>query len=140
MVNSELMFQNVPLALKLLREMKGLSQLEAARAAGIGKSQLSKYENSCKELPKLESLAKVLAVLDFQPLTFFYVVHLLGRVKGGEAFDASSLIGTDFGQVVPEPEQAAYAKLLSDFVGLFIARIDAGLPAQDSVKTRKRSP
>jgi transcriptional regulator with XRE-family HTH domain len=43
-----------------------------------GKSQLSKYEQG-KELPKLESLERVLAVLNLGSLDFFYALHLLDR-------------------------------------------------------------
>lgn len=59
-----------------------------AREAGIGKSQLSKYENG-KELPKLDSLEKVLLALDVGHFEFFYTLYLvdrraadLGRVEG----------------------------------------------------------
>ena len=56
------MFEHIGLALKVLRELKGVSQAGLARKAGIGKSQLSKYENG-KDLPKFDSLEKVLAAL-----------------------------------------------------------------------------
>lgn len=70
------MFEHVGLCLRTFRDLSGKSQAGVAREAGIGKSQLSKYENG-KELPKLESLAKVLAVLDVSPLTFFYGVDVI---------------------------------------------------------------
>jgi transcriptional regulator with XRE-family HTH domain len=69
-------FAEVGGALRLLRESSGLTQAELARRAKIGKSQLSKYESS-KELPKLESLAKLLEVLETEPLILFYSAHLL---------------------------------------------------------------
>ena len=70
------MFGNLGRTLALLREMRGLSQLALSREARIGKSQLSKYENG-RELPKLETLERVLAVLDVQPIRFFYTVAVL---------------------------------------------------------------
>ncbi|MFL6201649.1 MAG: helix-turn-helix domain-containing protein [Thermoanaerobaculia bacterium] len=70
------MFGNLGRTLALLREMRGYSQLALSREARIGKSQLSKYENG-RELPKLETLEKVLAVLDVQPISFFYTVAML---------------------------------------------------------------
>ena len=70
------MFGNLGRTLALLREMRGLSQLALSREARIGKSQLSKYENG-RELPKLETLERVLAVLDVQPISFFYTVAVL---------------------------------------------------------------
>jgi transcriptional regulator with XRE-family HTH domain len=70
------MFDNLGRALYLIRDLRGLSQAEVARRAGIGKSQLSKYESG-KELPKLESLRKVLKVLEIGPFEIFYTMHLI---------------------------------------------------------------
>ena len=70
------MFGNLGRTLALLREMRGYSQLALSREAKIGKSQLSKYENG-RELPKLETLERVLAVLGVQPISFFYTVAML---------------------------------------------------------------
>ena len=70
------MFGNLGRTLALLREMRGYSQLSLSREARIGKSQLSKYENG-RELPKLETLERVLSVLDVQPISFFYTVAVL---------------------------------------------------------------
>ena len=85
------MFTNLGRTLRLLRELREKSQGEVAREAGIGKSQLSKYENG-KELPKLESLAKVLKVLQLGPFEFFYTMHVLDRraadLAAGAAYPA----------------------------------------------------
>ncbi|HWM90003.1 MAG TPA: helix-turn-helix transcriptional regulator [Thermoanaerobaculia bacterium] len=70
------MFGNLGKTLALLREMRGYSQLALCREARIGKSQLSKYEKG-RELPKLETLERVLRVLNVQPLSFFYTVAML---------------------------------------------------------------
>jgi transcriptional regulator with XRE-family HTH domain len=70
------MFSDLGSALRLLREAAGLTQAELARRAGLGKSQLSKYENG-KEMPKLETLERLLEVLDAEPATLFYTAHLL---------------------------------------------------------------
>lgn len=70
------MFANLGRTLGLLRELRGMSQARVAREAGIGKSQLSKYENG-KELPKLDSLEKVLNALDVGHFEFFYTLYLL---------------------------------------------------------------
>jgi transcriptional regulator with XRE-family HTH domain len=72
------MFGNLGRTLSLLRELRGRSQAWVARAAGIGKSQLSKYENG-KELPKLDSLEKVLNVLEVGHFEFFYTLYLVDR-------------------------------------------------------------
>jgi len=70
------MFDNLGRALYLIRDLRGKSQAAVAREAGIGKSQLSKYESG-KELPKLESLKKVLKVLEVGPFEVFYAMHLI---------------------------------------------------------------
>jgi transcriptional regulator with XRE-family HTH domain len=70
------MFVNLGRTLGLLRELRGKSQARVARDAGIGKSQLSKYENG-KELPKLDSLEKVLRALQIGYFEFFYTLYLV---------------------------------------------------------------
>jgi transcriptional regulator with XRE-family HTH domain len=75
------MFGNLGRTLALLREMRGYSQLALSRKARIGKSQLSKYENG-RELPKLETLERVLSVLGVQPISFFYTVAMLDSLAG----------------------------------------------------------
>ena len=72
------MFNNLGRTLSLLRELRGKSQASIAREAGIGKSQLSKYENG-KELPKLDSLEKVLKALEVGHFEFFYTLYLVDR-------------------------------------------------------------
>jgi len=72
------MFVNLGRTLSLLRELRGRTQAWVAREAGVGKSQLSKYENG-KELPKLDSLEKVLLVLEVGHFEFFYTLYLVDR-------------------------------------------------------------
>src|SRR4051812_19328458 len=72
------MFVNLGRTLSLLRELRGKSQARVAREAGIGKSRLSKYENG-KELPKLDSLEKVLNALKVGYFEFFYTLYLVDR-------------------------------------------------------------
>jgi transcriptional regulator with XRE-family HTH domain len=72
------MFQNLGPALVRLRERAGKSQAAVARAAAIGKSQLSKYEKS-KELPKLESLERVLVALGVGYFEFFRALDIVDR-------------------------------------------------------------
>ena len=70
------MFADLGRTLRALRESRGFSQSELARRAGVGKSQISKYERG-KELPQLVSLGKLLDALGSEPLTLFYTAHLL---------------------------------------------------------------
>jgi len=88
------MFHNLGKTLSLLRELRGKSQARVAREAGIGKSQLSKYENG-KELPKLDSLEKVLKALGVGHFEFFYTLYLVDR-------RADDLARTDAGDALAE--------------------------------------
>jgi transcriptional regulator with XRE-family HTH domain len=57
------------LALRVLRDQRKMRQAELARRAGMGKSQVSLYENG-KQAPNFESLLRILAGLgcDFHDL------------------------------------------------------------------------
>ncbi len=88
------MFANLGKTLSLLRELRGKSQSRVAREARIGKSQLSKYENG-KELPKLDSLEKILRVLKVDMFEFFYTLYL---VDGRAAALARSELGAAAGE------------------------------------------
>jgi len=85
------MFANLGKALARVRDRRGASQTKVARLAGIGKSQLSKYESG-KELPKLDSLEKVLLVLNVGYFEFFRVLAVLDR---GEELRAPSAEDVD---------------------------------------------
>jgi transcriptional regulator with XRE-family HTH domain len=71
-------FANLGKALFLLRDLRRKSQAQVAQSAGVGKSQLSKYENG-KELPRLDSLERVLVALDIGYLEFFQTLALIDR-------------------------------------------------------------
>jgi transcriptional regulator with XRE-family HTH domain len=75
-------FQNLGRTLIRLRERAGKSQTALARAASVGKSQLSKYENG-KELPKLESLERVLVALGIGYFEFFRAMDIVDREEPG---------------------------------------------------------
>jgi transcriptional regulator with XRE-family HTH domain len=96
------MFDNLGRTLALLRELRGRSQAWVAREAGVGKSQLSKYENG-KELPKLDSLEKVLTVLDVGHFEFFYTLYLVDR----RAADLSRESGKPRASRAPAGDEAA---------------------------------
>jgi len=91
------MFANLGKTLSLLRELRGKSQARVAREAGIGKSQLSKYENG-KELPKLDSLEKVLRALGVGHFEFFYTLYMVDR----RAEDLAHSDGGKGGELIAE--------------------------------------
>jgi transcriptional regulator with XRE-family HTH domain len=72
------MFGRLGLGLRVVREWRGKSVTDLAREAGIGKSQLSKYENG-RELPKLDSLEKILRRLSIGAADFFSIVEIIER-------------------------------------------------------------
>lgn len=71
-------FRNLGKTIVLLRELRSMSQAELAKAAGMGKSQVSKYERG-KALPNLESLEKILEVLSLKPFDFFHTLAMIDR-------------------------------------------------------------
>jgi transcriptional regulator with XRE-family HTH domain len=113
------MFANLGRTLSLLRELRGKSQSRVAREARIGKSQLSKYENG-KELPKLDSLEKILRVLKVDMFEFFYTLYLVdgraaallrasGELVAGAALDAPPALAPTLATTGPTADNAATA-------------------------------
>jgi len=127
------MFDNLGLALSLLRELRGKSQSRLSREAGIGKSQLSKYENG-KELPKLDSLEKVLNALKVGYYEFFYTMHVVDRravalaqidAAGGTAASETDRSESLYmpplasgSSILVEPTDQAFSQLLNDLLVL----------------------
>lgn len=113
------MFERLGLSLRMFRELSGKSQASVAREAGIGKSQLSKYENG-KELPKLESLGKVLAVLEISPLTFFYGIAVLEKgFDPSRRVEAELLRSDSTGPLWRAQEAAGLRSLFEQFLCVF---------------------
>lgn len=118
------MFENLGKALSLIREIRGKSQARAAREAGIAKSQLSKYESG-KELPKLQSLTKVLKALEVGPFEIFYTMHLidlqaahldLRRECRLQGLPPLTLAGRG---LLSDGRDAAFQRLLDDVTSLY---------------------
>lgn len=119
------MFANLGRTLSLLRELRGKSQAQVAREAGIGKSQLSKYENG-RELPKLDSLEKVLRALEVGQFEFFYTMHLvdgraasLRRQRGEEGGELLVLPSLDGHPLLSESTDQAFNKVFTDLLILY---------------------
>ena len=99
------MFANLGMTLSLLREIRGKSQSRVAREARIGKSQLSKYENG-RELPKLDSLEKILRVLKVDMFEFFYTLYLVDGRAAALAEPGVSAAGSGGGAAPAAPASA----------------------------------
>jgi len=74
------MWQNLGATLALVRAMRGQSQAAVARTAGLTKSRLSKYERG-HELPRLDSLERVLNALGVGYQQFFSTLSIVDREK-----------------------------------------------------------
>jgi transcriptional regulator with XRE-family HTH domain len=145
------MFDNVSRTLGLLRELRGKSQARLAKDAGVGKSQLSKYETG-KELPKFDSLEKVLKALDIGYSEFFYALHLVDRlaaeVEGAEVqvteasgsqplhgplvLEGTSLLG--------ESTRHAFGQVFSDLLLLHHRMIEQAVVSTATPRSARSSP
>lgn len=111
-------FQQLAPALALHRKRRGLSAAALAREAAIGKSQLSKYETG-KELPKLETLIKILDGLELEPIWFFYTVHqLTSRPPDIETALALELAADSPGMLLSRQEEEAFHRTFSELLRL----------------------
>jgi transcriptional regulator with XRE-family HTH domain len=118
------MFENLGKALSLIREIRGKSQAQAAREAGVNKSQLSKYESG-KELPKFDSLTKVLKALEVGPFEIFYTMHLIDLQAAqldlqqeckAQRLPPLTLAGKG---LLSDQQDAAFQRLLDDVMSLY---------------------
>ena len=112
---------NVGRALALVREFRGLSQAELARRASVGKSQLSRYESG-RELPKLDSLSRLLTSLGIGFLELFYIVRLLDHLEselGSEAGVPSEFLMLQDTQFLDSEVRDTFRGLLDQALPLF---------------------
>jgi transcriptional regulator with XRE-family HTH domain len=117
------MFRNLGKALSLLRELRGKSQAEIARAAGVGKSQISKYEKG-RELPKLDSLARILEALGVAPQVFFQTLALVDEREAALSCAGSPLMPPAVG--IPSLDEA-FKTLCTDLLHLHRAAVEQSL-------------
>jgi len=115
--------------LRLLRESRKLSQKEVAERAGIGKSQLSKYEKD-REVPKLDSLERVLDVLGGVELPgFFTIASFIDRCVTEMGSGGGNLAALILPLAIPRlgfPEmEHAFREVLSDLLTLHGATLEA---------------
>ncbi len=115
------LFHNVGNTLTLIRQLRGKSQACIARDARIGKSQLSKYENG-KELPRLDSLEKVLGALDIGVCDFFYTLSLVDErasaLNSSDRPGAWMLPPKEGGSLLRAETEEAFSRLLIQVLDL----------------------
>lgn len=134
-------FRQLGTALQVFRGRAGLSAAKLAKTARVGKSQMSKYENG-KELPKMETLARLLDALHVEPLWFFYLMHQLGREQPVESLNVDLfLIREGMGSAVPRDAAEGFLRVLSDLLALHA--VMAGQSARQGseiLRDRKQHP
>jgi transcriptional regulator with XRE-family HTH domain len=144
------MFGNVGRTLGLLRLLRGRSQVGVAKQAGMGKGQLSRYENA-HELPKLDTLEKLLNILGIPFVEFFYALNLVDRLAaftGGKPGDWDSsavsvqpLYTASLPQepsILDDPTHQAFSQLSSDVLRLHQRLLEQKLQAAVSRPASKR--
>jgi transcriptional regulator with XRE-family HTH domain len=112
-------FRQVGLAIRLARGRAGLTLTVLAERAAVGKSQLSKYEKG-KELPKFESLARIINALGTDALTFFCWANRLARDVADEDIGMELLQARCAALEVDDP----FKKVLGDILDLYRLYID----------------
>jgi transcriptional regulator with XRE-family HTH domain len=95
------------------------AQGAVARGAHIGKSQLSKYETG-KELPKFESLERVLTALGVGQLDFFSTLEMVTRKSADlEGLD-TAFLPPDLGHgLLSEDMAKAFNELVGHILRLY---------------------
>jgi transcriptional regulator with XRE-family HTH domain len=112
------MFENLGITLRLLRELRGQSQAAVARQAGLGKSQLSKYETG-RDQPKMESLERLLTALGVSFLDLALTLALINSRReslGSEGPEAVLL--TSRSLLLDSPVHEAFERLQTDLLRL----------------------
>lgn len=112
-------FRNFGVTLALLRDLEGKTVAQVARESGTGKSQVSKYENG-QELPKLETLARILPVLDVSPLGFFFALAVVDDLEAKRRAGINDLpVPPVLPLLRPGGADAAFAQLVSGFLQFY---------------------
>lgn len=124
-------FRNLGTALLLLRTFTRKSQQQVAREVGCGKSQLSKYESG-RELPKLDTLDRLLPALGTSSLSLFFLVSVLDGIEEpapAGRWPHEPLLRSilpAFGQ----PDEAALGRLLTSLMRSFLDGQEERLAAE----------
>jgi transcriptional regulator with XRE-family HTH domain len=110
-------FSNLGKAISLLRQLRGRSQASVAREAGIGNSQLSKYESG-KELPRLDSLERVLAALGVGYLELFHALKRIDRTAANLGGEPRDEIDSPWTTLLSPETQAVFERVFTMLVRL----------------------
>ena len=130
------MFRNLGQSLRLCREFRGLGQKEVAKRARVGKSQLSKYERGT-ELPRLDTLERVLNSLNVGCLEFFYTLQAIDHGEHSKGSDSWILmLGSTGSSILDSSTQKAFQLVMGDLLKLYgnvLANVVRGLYLESAV-------
>lgn len=118
------MFETLGPALRVLREISGSSQMELARKAQVGKSQLSQYERG-KHLPTLEPLGRIIGALETTPVVLFYVSSVIERAPDMSGGFRAELLEQGIETVLRSRESHHYREMFGRFLALFETAVEA---------------
>jgi transcriptional regulator with XRE-family HTH domain len=111
------MFENLGIALRLLRELRGSSQAALARQAGLGKSQLSKYETG-REIPKIDSLERLLTALKISLLDLALTLSFIDGRRNALSSDGTPEALLTSVSLLEPAVQTAFEQLQTDMLRL----------------------
>ena len=128
------MFRNVGPTLALCRQLKGWSQRRLAREAGIGPSQLSKYECG-REDPKLGSLEALLKVMDLSAWDFFCALALVDGMETVATTPSDTRRSISLLPKLPGgTTDEAFHRLVSDLLALHRTLLEQRLEAAGAMR------
>jgi transcriptional regulator with XRE-family HTH domain len=141
---SRSMFYNLGKALFLIRELRELSLASVARRAGIGKSQLAKYESGTVA-PTFDDLNKVLDALGVGYSEFFYTLTVVDqRVNslGTASLPWPVIFPKGSGSFLNSETSAAFHQVLGDVFRLYVRVMQEAIggPRLEEAAGRDRDP
>jgi transcriptional regulator with XRE-family HTH domain len=128
--------EDVKIAIGVLRLLRGWTQEEMARAAGVHKSLLSLYEQG-KTVPTPKTLSRLMAAVKLPLSAFESILHLVRLIRywAGGSDEATADLATSLARVVGTTVQVAVAREVAAL--LVSADRAASLSEGDSAETEE---
>jgi transcriptional regulator with XRE-family HTH domain len=111
------MFENLGKTLMLLREIHGLNQAQFARLAGLGKSQLSKYETR-GDLPRLAVLERMLRTLGLSLTDFAQTLEYVDSLGDKQSLKPPTVVPSTSSTLLGSNVQEAFERVLRELLAL----------------------
>ena len=128
--------EDVKIAIGVLRLLRGWTQEEMAKAAGVHKSLLSLYEQG-KTVPTPKTLSRLMAAVKLPLSAFESILHLVRLIRywAGGSDEATADLATSLARVVGTTVQVAVAREVAAL--LVSADRAASLSEGDSAETEE---